>query len=51
MADDIGLATIVAALDRRAAASGDAFGYWSVSPLLRRLAASGERLSDWRSGA
>jgi len=48
MADDIGLAMIVAALDRYAGASGNRFGYWTVSPLLRRLAASGERLSSWR---
>ena len=48
MADDIGLATIVAALDRYAEASGNPFGYWTVAPLLRRLAASGERLSSWR---
>jgi 3-hydroxyacyl-CoA dehydrogenase len=48
MADDIGLATIVTALDRFAAERGDSFDYWTVAPLLRRLAASGERLSDWR---
>jgi 3-hydroxyacyl-CoA dehydrogenase len=48
LADDIGLAKIVAALDRYADASGNPFGYWTVSPLLRRLAASGERLSSWR---
>ena len=48
MADDIGLATIVAALDRYAESTANPFGYWTVSPLLRRLAASGERLSRWR---
>jgi 3-hydroxyacyl-CoA dehydrogenase len=48
MADDIGLARIVAALDRYAEQHGDPHGYWTVAPLLRRLAASGERLSDWR---
>lgn len=48
MADDIGLATIVAALDRHAEATANPFGYWTVSPLLRQLAASGERLSRWR---
>ena len=48
MADDIGLESIVRALDRYAKEHGDRFGYWTVSPLLRRLAASRERLSDWR---
>jgi len=42
MADEIGLKQIVAALDRQ---EGE------VSPLLRRLAESGERLSDWRAPA
>jgi 3-hydroxyacyl-CoA dehydrogenase len=48
MADEIGLATIVAALDRYAAERGDPHGYWTVAPLLRRRAAAGSRLSDWR---
>jgi 3-hydroxyacyl-CoA dehydrogenase len=48
MADDIGLPRIVAALDRHAAARGNPFGYWTVSPLLRHLADAGTRLSDWR---
>lgn len=46
MADAIGLRAICDALDRYAAARGDAHGYWSVSPLLRRLADTGGRLSD-----
>jgi 3-hydroxyacyl-CoA dehydrogenase len=45
MADEIGLGTIVAALNRHASGRGNAFGYWSVSPLLERLAATGGRLS------
>jgi 3-hydroxyacyl-CoA dehydrogenase len=48
MADEIGLAKIVTTLDRFAAARADRFGYWTVAPMLRRLAASGERLSEWR---
>ena len=48
MADDIGLETIVAALDKYAEERGNRYGYWTVAPLLRQLAASGARLSDWR---
>ena len=44
----IDLATIVAALDRYAEANANPIDDWTVSPLLRRLAASGERLSRWR---
>lgn len=46
MADQIGLGKIVAALDGYASRRGNEFGYWSVSPLLRQLAAKGKRLSD-----
>ncbi|WP_024280116.1 3-hydroxyacyl-CoA dehydrogenase NAD-binding domain-containing protein [Xanthobacter sp. 126] len=48
MADEIGLPTIVERLDHYAQTLGNAHGYWSVSPLLRRLAAQGRRLTDWR---
>lgn len=48
MADEIGISEIVSRLDHYAAVRGNEFGYWSVSPLLRRLADAGERLSDWR---
>ena len=49
MADSIGLDQVVATLDRYAAARGDRFGYWTVSPLLRRLARDGGRLSEQRA--
>lgn len=47
MADEIGLADIVARLDHHAARTGNAHGEWTVSPLLRRLAETGKRISDW----
>lgn len=46
MADEIGLSEIVSRLDFYAENLGNSFGYWTVSPLLRRLAADGRRLSD-----
>ena len=51
MADEIGLEKIVARLDYYAATLGNEHGYWTVSPLLRRRAEKGERLSDWRREA
>lgn len=48
MADEIGLAQIVARLDHYAGALGNDHGYWTVAPLLRRLAETGQRLSDWQ---
>lgn len=48
MADEIGLSEIVARLDYYAGRDGNAHGYWTVSPLLRSLAESNQRLSDWR---
>jgi len=48
MADEIGLDRIVARLDHYAATFGNDQGYWTVSPLLRNLASTGRRLSDWR---
>ncbi len=47
MADEIGLTTVVARLDHHAARTGDPHGYWRVSPLLRRLAGTGGRISTW----
>ncbi len=47
MADDIGLAKIVERMHRFARERGNDFGYWTVSPLLEKLAAEGQRLSDW----
>ncbi len=44
MADEIGLRDVVARLDHYAAER-------RVSPLLRRLAERGERLSDWQDKA
>ncbi len=48
MADEIGISEIVDRLDHYAATLGNDHGYWTVAPLLRELAQSGERLSDWR---
>jgi 3-hydroxyacyl-CoA dehydrogenase len=47
MADRIGLAAIVARLEHHGRTRGNAFGYWTVSPLLASLAREGRRLSDW----
>lgn len=49
MADEIGLGHIVARLDHYAQTLGNGRGYWSVSPLLRKLAETGERISDWEA--
>lgn len=51
MADEIGLARIVARLAHYAQTRGDRFGYWTVSPLLKSLAEQGRRLSDWKAKA
>ncbi|KQP37082.1 3-hydroxyacyl-CoA dehydrogenase [Pseudorhodoferax sp. Leaf274] len=51
MADAIGLADIVRQLDHYARQHGDGHGYWTVSPLLRQLAAEGRRISQWRTCA
>ena len=47
MADEIGLGHIVARLEHYAARDGDPNGYWQVAPLLRRLAATGQRICTW----
>lgn len=49
MADEIGLDRIVARMDHYAAVSDNDSGYWTVAPLLRRLAETGTRLSDWHA--
>jgi 3-hydroxyacyl-CoA dehydrogenase len=46
MADQIGLRTIVDRLEHYATARGNAYGYWTLSGLLRDLADKGRRLSD-----
>ncbi|MGB3071359.1 MAG: 3-hydroxyacyl-CoA dehydrogenase NAD-binding domain-containing protein [Ottowia sp.] len=51
MADQIGLSSLCEALDGYAATRGNAFGYWSVSPLLRRLAGQGGRLANQPGGS
>lgn len=48
MADEIGLPVVVGALDGYAARLGNEFGYWTVSPLLRHLAETNQRISEWR---
>jgi 3-hydroxyacyl-CoA dehydrogenase len=47
MADTIGLPVIAERLAHYAKARGNAFGYWTVSPLLASLAAQNKRLGDW----
>ena len=49
LADERGLAHVVQRLDHYAATRGNLFGYWTVSPLLRRLASEGLRLSQYAS--
>lgn len=44
MADQIGLAQVVAGLQHWGRVRGDAHGYWRVSPLLQRVAEAGGRL-------
>lgn len=48
MADEIGLPEVVARVDHYAERNGNQHGYWTVSPLLRRLADTGQRLTDWQ---
>jgi 3-hydroxyacyl-CoA dehydrogenase len=47
MADAIGLNNIVSRMDHYAQKRGNAYGYWTVSKLLRTVAEGGTRLSDW----
>ncbi len=49
MADGIGLGSIVERLSHYGRTRGDAFGYWTVSPLLASLARDGKRISDWKA--
>ena len=51
MADRIGLTAIAERLAYYAQVRGNPFGYWTVSPLLARLANSGQRVSDWQGAA
>ena len=48
MADQIGLATIADRLAHYAKLRGNAFGYWTPSPLLTRLVASNQTLAGWQ---
>lgn len=47
MADEIGLDHITKRLEHYAHTRGNRYGYWSVSPLLRELAASGDKLARY----
>lgn len=47
LADERGLSQVVQRLDHYAATRGNNFGYWTVSPLLRRLSKEGKRLSQY----
>ncbi|NIZ62302.1 enoyl-CoA hydratase [Sedimentitalea sp. CY04] len=49
MADELGLQKVVDRMDFYAKRSGNTWGYWDVSPLLRRLANAGGRLSNWHT--
>ena len=49
MADEIGLQKVVDRMDFYAKRTGNTWGYWDVSPLLRQLANDGGRLSDWHT--
>ncbi|MEI7784646.1 MAG: 3-hydroxyacyl-CoA dehydrogenase NAD-binding domain-containing protein [Betaproteobacteria bacterium] len=51
MADQIGLPRIAQRLAHYAQTRGNAYGYWSMSPLLQSLAEQGRRLSDWKAPA
>lgn len=51
MADELGLDRIVARMEHYASTLGNPNGYWNVSPILRELAATGKRLSDWKGDA
>ena len=46
MADEIGAGTIVAAMEHYARELGNEDGRWTPAPLLRRLASTGQRISD-----
>jgi 3-hydroxyacyl-CoA dehydrogenase len=48
MADQISLATIAERLAHYAQTRGNEFGYWTPSPFLTRLAASGGTLAGWK---
>lgn len=47
MADHWGLSQVVERIEHYAKLTGNAFGYWTVSPLLKQLAAQNVRISDW----
>ncbi len=51
LADRLGLAHVVERLEHHGRARGNPFGYWTVAPLLKELAASGRPISDWRPPA
>jgi len=51
MADEIGLKTVVERLDHYALRLDNNWRYWDVSPLLRRLADEGGRLSGWKNSS
>lgn len=48
MADEIGIAEVVARLDAQARRPGARPQDWQVAPLLRRLAVRGQRIGDWK---
>ncbi|MDR1967463.1 MAG: enoyl-CoA hydratase/isomerase family protein, partial [Burkholderiaceae bacterium] len=48
-ADTIGAATIVERLAHYAQVRGNPYGYWTVSPLLARIASQRQRISDWKA--
>lgn len=47
MADNWGLSQVVERMEHYAERTGNAYGYWTVSTLLRQLAERNVRISDW----
>ena len=47
MADQIGLSVIAERLAHYGKLRGNAYGYWTPSPLLTRLASSKQTLAGW----
>ena len=47
MADTWGLQKVVDRIEHYAKVTGDQFGYWTVSPLLKKLALEGAPISEW----
>ncbi|MFM2437311.1 MAG: hypothetical protein RLZ55_117 [Actinomycetota bacterium] len=51
LADAWGIGHVVERLRYHGRTLGNAHGYWTLAPLLERLAAAGARISDWQRAA